>query len=99
MNEQRRVVTPPKEPDADVVCLLDDISLAGRAEPPDKLLGCAKSQTTLENGTEFRFDVVDGMWARVSTFVSEERDCCPFFAFEQWEEDGSVVLRITKSEA
>jgi hypothetical protein len=30
----------------------------------------------------------------VTTFIEEEGECCPFFAFEQWEEGDEVVLRI-----
>jgi hypothetical protein len=98
MPETRRTIVPPKDPNAEVICLLDDISRGQRREPPDVFLSAARTQTTLSNGTEFRFEAVAGMWERVETFVAEERDCCPFFAFEQWEEDGAVVLRITKPE-
>lgn len=99
MTTRRRVITPPKQADAEPVCLLDEEWAARRKESPEAFLAAAKSQTTLENGAEFRFDAGDGMWERVSTFVSEERECCPFFAFEQWEEAGVVALRITKAES
>ena len=94
----RRVVTPPKQPSADPVCLLTEEWAARRKESPEAFLAAAKSQTTLEDGAEFRFDAADGMWERVSTFVAEERECCPFFAFDQWEDGEDVVLRITKPE-
>ena len=96
MTDGRCLITPAKQADAEPVCLLDEGWAARRKESPETFLAAAKSQTTLENGTEFRFDVGGGMWERVTAFVSEERDCCPFFAFEQWEEAGSVVLRVTK---
>ena len=98
MIEPRRVVTPPKQPDAEPVCLLTEEWASHRKESPGGFLAAAKSQTSLPNGAEFRFDASGGMWERVITFVAEERECCPFFAFEQWEEAGAVVLKITKPE-
>src|SRR3990172_8142813 len=92
--EGRRVSTPPRHPDADAVCLLDAETARGRREPPDAFLASARSQRPLSNGAEFRFQAQHGTWERVSTFVAEERECCPFFAFEHWEEDSEVVLRI-----
>lgn len=97
MTEARRVVTPPKQPDAEPVCLLDEEWASRRKESPEAFLAAAKSQTNLPDGAEFRFDATVGMWERVMTFVSEERECCPFFAFDQWEEAGAIVLRITRS--
>jgi hypothetical protein len=96
MAQYRRIVTPPKQPDAEPVCLLTEEWTARRKESPDVLLAAAKSQAALQNGAEFRFASGGGMWERVTTFVEEERECCPFFAFEQWEEDGQVVLQITR---
>ena len=92
--EARRIVTPPKQPGAEPVCLLDREWAQRRQEPPDAFLALATSQRTEENGAEFRFEAQPGMWERMSTFVAEERECCPFFAFEQWEEEGAVVLKI-----
>ncbi len=98
--EPRRLYVPPKQPDAEPVCLLDKEWADRRREPPDAFLAAARSQQNLANGAEFRFEVQPGMWERVSTFVAEERECCPFFAFEQWEEEeGVVVLRITRPES
>jgi hypothetical protein len=94
--EVRRVVTPPKQPDAEPVCLLDKEWAERRQEPPDAFLASARSQENLPNGAEFRFGAQPGMWERVATFVAEERECCPFFAFEQWEDGGEVVLKITR---
>jgi hypothetical protein len=99
MAEHRRVVTPPKQPDAEPVCLLTEEWAARRKESPEALLATATSQAMLHNGAEFRFGSEGGTWERVTTFVEEERECCPFFAFEQWEEEGDVILRITRSMA
>jgi hypothetical protein len=93
MTNTRHVITPPKQPDAEPVCLLDKEWAERRQEPPGAFLDLAR-RTDITNGAEFRFEAAGGMWERVSTFVSEERECCPFFAFEQWEEDGGVVLKI-----
>ena len=99
MNQKtRRLVVPPKQADAEPVCLLDREWAERRREPPDAFLAAARSQRNLANGAEFRFEAQPGMWERISLFVSEERECCPFFAFEQWEEESALVLRITRPE-
>lgn len=94
MTAPRHVITPPKQPDAEPVCLLDKEWAERRQEEPGAFLDLAR-RTDIESGAEFRFVSAGGLWERVETFVAEERECCPFFAFEQWEEDGAVVLRIT----
>ena len=96
MTEPRRIVTLPKQPDAEPVCLLDKEWAERRQESPE-FLDLAQ-RTDITDGAEFRFAAADGMWQRVETFVAEERECCRFFAFEQWEEPGAVVLRITRPE-
>ena len=78
------------------MCLLDKAWAGRRAEPPDAFLALARAQVTSETGAEFRFEAQPGMWERVSTFVEEEGECCPFFAFEQFEEGDEVVLRIMR---
>ena len=94
--QTRRRYVPPRQPDAEPVCSLDKEAAQRRQEPPDAFLAQARSQQTRRDGTEFRFAAQEGIWERVSTFVEEEGDCCPFFAFEQWEEGDEVVLRITQ---
>ena len=80
------------------MCLLDKEWAERRAEPPDAFMAAARSQVTTESGAEFRFEAAEGMWERIETFIAEERECCPFFAFEVWEEDGELVLRISQPE-
>ena len=92
----RRRYVAPREPGAEPVCRLDAEWARRRREPPDALLDEARSQAVREDGAEYRFESRPGMWERVSTFVEEEGECCPFFAFEQWEEGGEVVLRIIR---
>jgi hypothetical protein len=99
MTESRRVIVPPKDPSAEPVCLLDKEWAQRRQEPPDVFLASARSEVREENGAVFRFEASPGMWERVGTFIAEERECCPFFAFEQWEEQDEVLLRISKPEA
>ena len=97
----RRRHVAPRDPNAEQVCLLDkeaasrrSPSVEGRGEPPDAFLDAARSQETREAGATFRFAAEPGMWERMSAFVDEEGDCCPFFAFEQSEEGDELVLRI-----
>ena len=97
MTARHRYVEP-KDARAEPVCLLDKAWAARRAEPPDAFMASARSQASTESGSELRFEAAPGMWERVETFIDEERECCPFFAFEVWEEDGEVVLRILQPE-
>ena len=90
----RHRFVPPAKPDAEPICSLDTEATKRRKESPEALLAAAVSQKTGSEGTEFRFAAKPGIWDRVSTFVDEEQECCPFLAFEQWEEAGEVVLRI-----
>ncbi len=100
MSERRRYrFVPPRRPAAEPVCLLDRETALRRREPADALLGEARSQRVIGDGAELRFESSPLIWERVSTFIDEEGECCPFFAFEQWEEGGQVVLRIIQPEA
>lgn len=91
-------MVPPLDPSAEPVCLLDRDWAERRAEPPDAFLDLATSQETSENGALFHFPARPGMWERISTFVDEERECCPFFSFEQWEDGDEMVLKIMRQE-
>lgn len=97
--QTRRRYVPAKDPTAEQACSLDAEGAAQRAEPPDGLLGEAVLQVTKENSSEFRFAAKADTWERIVKFIEEEADCCPFFAFEQFEEGDEVVLRITRPEA
>ncbi len=98
MATTRRRYVPARQPDAEPVCLLDKAWAERRKEPPDAILALARSEEVAENGAQFRFEATPGLWERVGTFIEEEGECCPFFAFEQWEEGGEVVLRIFRPE-
>ena len=93
------VYIPPLEADAEKACRLTDESLAARQEPPEDFFAAARAQEVLSNGYELRFVASAAMPARIETFISEERICCPFFAFERWDEPGELVVRILRPEA
>ena len=97
--EPRLRYVAPRDPQADQVCLLDKEAAARRTEPPDAFLAAARSQETREDGATFRFAAEPGTWERMSAFVDEEGECCPFFAFEQSEEGDELVLRIIRPPA
>ncbi|MEX0785370.1 MAG: hypothetical protein WD939_01920 [Dehalococcoidia bacterium] len=78
--------------------MLDKAWAERRTESPDAFLSLARSQETSEHGAEFRFQAQPGLWERMTTFIEEEGECCPFFAFEQFEQPGEVVLRIIRPE-
>ncbi len=97
--EPRRRHVAPRDPQAEQVCSLDKEAAARRSEPPDAFLAAARSQETREDGATFRFAAEPGIWERMSAFVDEEGECCPFFAFEQSEEGDELVLRIIRPPA
>lgn len=98
VTEPRTRIVPPLDPNAEQVCSLDAESAAAREESPEGFLGMARSQDTSEFSTVLHFEVTPEIWERMSTFVDEERECCRFFAFEQWEEGDEVLLKISRPE-
>ncbi len=98
VTEPRRRTVPPLDPNAEQVCLLDQESAAARKESPSAFLDLARSQDTSETSTVFHFKATPDIWDRMSTFVDEERECCRFFAFEQWEDGDEVLLKISRPE-
>ena len=98
VTERRRRTVPPLDPDAEQVCLLDKEWAERRKESPSAFLDLARSQDTSETSTVFHFESTPERWERMSTFVDEERECCKFFAFEQWEEGDEVLLKISRPE-
>ncbi len=98
VTELRTRTVPPLDPNAEQVCLLDKEWAARRKENPEGFLDLARSQDTSEHSTVFHFEATPEIWDRMSTFVDEERECCPFFAFEQWEDGDEVLLKISRPE-
>ena len=97
--EPRRRYVAPRDTLAEPVCSLDKETAMARSEPPDAFFAPAISQETDDEGTTFRFAAGPKMWERMSTFVDEEGECCPFFAFEQREEGDELALRIIRPAA
>ncbi len=93
---RRRYVAAP-QPDAEPTCLLTKEWAERREVPPDALFADVLSEETLPNGAEYHFESKPGLWERVSAFVDEEKECCPFFNFEQIEEGDEIVLRIVRA--
>ena len=87
---------PPADPDADMACRLTDESLQLRVQPPEQFFASAIVQEVLPNGYELRFEGGAESAERIDTFIVEEQQCCPFFAFERWQEGGHLVLRILR---
>ncbi len=98
VTEPRKRIVPPLDPNAEQVCSLDAESAAGREESPEGFLDMARSQDTSKHSTVFHFESTPEIWGRMSTFVDEERECCPFFTFEQWEDGDEVLLKISRPE-
>jgi hypothetical protein len=86
----------PADSDAEKACRLTPEIVAVRQEPPESFFASAHEQKVLANGYELRFAAGPDMPSRLKAFIAEERECCPFFAFEHWEEPGDVVLRILR---
>ncbi len=98
VTEPRKRIVPPLDPNAEQVCSLDAESAAAREESPEGFLALATSQDTTEHSTVFHFAATPGIWDRTVKFIDEERECCKFFAFEQWEDGDEVLLKISRPE-
>ncbi len=98
VTEPRKRIVPPLDPNAEQVCLLDKEWAAHRKENPEGFLDMARTQETSATSTVFHFEATPEIWERMSTFVDEERECCRFLAFEQWEEGDEVLLKISGPE-
>ncbi len=94
--EPRRRYVAPRDANAEPICSLDKETAMARSEPPDAFLALALSQETQEEGATFKFAAGPEMWERMSMFVDEEGECCPFFAFEQREDGNELVLCIIR---
>lgn len=92
--KRRRLYVPPRDPDAEPVCLLTREAAAQRQESVDALLQQAYAVESRPNGIEYRFRLGPRVWDRVNTFIDEESECCPFLAFEVEEAGEAIVLRV-----
>ncbi len=90
----RRLFVPPRDPDAEPICLLTREWAARRREPVEVLLAEAAGETPRPDGMEYLFAAAPDLWPRIETFIAEEGECCPFAAFEAFETADALVLRI-----
>ncbi len=84
-----------------LACSLPDAALAVRREQVVLLLFNAVQQTQeLADGYTFQFAPDRDSVARLTEFISAERECCPFFTFELIFEPnrGPLWLRLRGGE-
>lgn len=89
----------PMDPEAEKACRLTAETAAQRDEPAEEFFAAADDQEVLPNGYELRFLSTPQTGGRIDAFIAEEQQCCPFFAFETWQEAGQHVLRILRVDA
>ncbi|MBI2912654.1 MAG: hypothetical protein HYY03_01900 [Chloroflexi bacterium] len=92
----RTRLVPATEPDAEPACRLTPDEGRRRQADTDRLFAQLAGQHQTATGNEFRF-VGDpqALWRDVSLFVDEESRCCPFFTFEQVEQEDGVLMRVS----
>ena len=84
------------EPDAEPTCRLTPDEGRHRQTDTDRLFAQLAGQHQTARGNEFRFrGDHEALWSEVALFVDEESRCCPFFSFEQVEEEDGVLLRVS----
>lgn len=92
----RHRIVPASEPGAGPACRLTREEGQQRQADTDRLFARLATQREAGGVNEFVFrGDLDELWNEVSLFVDEESRCCPFFTFEQVEEDDGVLLRVT----
>lgn len=79
-----------------LACLLTGDELKARGEVVQPLMASYQKVQELEDGYAFQFPGEPEWIQRVLSFVTEERQCCPFFTFEvQFEPAlGPIWLRL-----
>ncbi len=82
-----------------LACLLTGDELKERGEVVQPLMASYQQMQELEDGYAFQFPGEPAWIQRVLSFVTEERQCCPFFTFElQFEPNlGPVWVRLRGS--
>ena len=82
-----------------LACLLTGEDLKARGEVVQPLMASYQQLQELEDGYAFQFPGNPEWIQQVVSFVTEERQCCPFFTFElQFEPDlGPIWLRLRGS--
>ncbi len=96
MSDPRHRLVAASKLDADPACRLTPEEGHRRQADIDRLFAALAEQRETSAGNEFVFrGDPDELWGRVSTFVDEESECCPFFTFEQVERPDGVLLRVS----
>ncbi len=96
MTSPRHRLVPASEPDAEPACRLTPDEGRRRQADTDGLFAQLAEQRMTPQGQEYVFrGDPQALWRDVSVFVDEESRCCPFFTFEQVEEQDGVLLRVT----
>ena len=82
-----------------LACLLTGDDLKARGEVVQPLIASRQQLLELKDGYAFQFPGEPVWIERVVSFVTEERQCCPFFTFElQFEPNlGPIWLRLRGS--
>ena len=84
-------------PSSTVTCLLPEAEQRGRRETVlHDILAAALEIGELEDGILLRFPGTDAWFRKLADFVSFERACCPFLAFEVTPEPdfGTITLTV-----
>ena len=84
-------------PSSTVTCLLPEAEQRGRRETVlHDILAAALEIRELEDGILLRFPGTDAWFRKLADFVSFERACCPFLAFEVTPEPdfGTITLTV-----
>lgn len=82
-----------------LACSLTGAELAARGQVVSPLMTSYQQMQELEDGYAFQYPGSSEWIQTLVTFVSEERECCPFFTFElQFEPNkGPIWLRLRGS--
>ena len=59
---------------------------------PDELFDQADLRPT-DGGYEVHLPASDDAWALARVFVEEEAECCPFFDWDVYEDNGMIIVR------
>ncbi len=83
------------EPDAEPACRLTSADGRRRQADTGKLFSQLREQRQTPQGQEFLFaGNSEDIWQQMTVFVDEEAICCPFFSFEQIEQEDGVLLKV-----
>jgi hypothetical protein len=92
----RTLTVEASQPDAEKACLMTNADSQRRKPELDALFAAVVENTSLHEGQVMRLQGdPEDLWEKVTTFIEEEKVCCPFFSFEARELADGVELTIT----